>query len=339
MAIYVIKTPILERYEILYTMLSEQLKEPVILTDNLNKESLSPKDLIWFHFFQEIPNELQKNVIKPNNKIAKKWDSKFLQYNEFKHHLNVPEYKIFKSQFGVIKELRSLKSKYKKFLITPEFGFSGYSFLFCDKQTTGEQLYKMLKNQEYRVSKYIPNSESFGIHLIIANKDLFYLSPATRQHIVDVTLFRGGNYPCEFSDKINSQIYKMCNFINNRLFSDGYLGLVHIDFMINNEKVIFCEVNPRTAGSTPYIAASLKEEYEINFPYIEYYAITHKDLPKINKIRKRKLNWDYEIKFRPLKFEETPYIKLQEIFNSANGEIYYLNFTDEKFVKLKVEEK
>lgn len=337
MAIYVIKTPILERYEILYTMLSERLNTPVIITDNIKKESLDKDDLIWFHYFQEIPNKFTDNIIKPNNKIAKKWDSKFLQYQAFRDKLNIPEFKIFKSPLDIIKNLKLLKEKFGEFLITSEYGFSGYSFLFCDYKTTGEQIYKTLNKQKYRVSKYIKGSESFGIHMVIANKNLFFITPPTKQNIENITLFKGGRYPCKFSCDIENKIYDMCKVINNTLYSDGYVGLVHIDFLIKDNQVFFCEINPRTAGSTPYVAATLKIENGINLPYIEYYAIKNHRLPKIGQKRLRKIEWNYRIKFRPVPDEGMliPYSKMIDILEMAEEKEYFLNFTDKKYVELK----
>jgi len=62
------------------------------------------------------------------------------------------------------------------------------------------------------------------------------------------------------------------------------------------DDIYFGEINPRIAGSTPYMSYCLEREYGINLPYLEYYAVQNGTLPSISDKRRCNITWDFQIK-------------------------------------------
>lgn len=314
----VIKTDIIEKYQTLPMMIAEETGESIEYVVN------PTSDNVWHYYFMD-----RISSIKPNTDVALKWDSKMFQYEQFKDKLKVPEHKIYENVFHLIKDLVWLYSNYGSFMVTTEHGVNGREYL---KDPTREEVFKKYYTKgKLRASKFIPNAESVSLHLIVANHDEFYVSPVVKQHIEGISLYRGGSYPYDIEID--------CSIISNALFESGYVGLAHVDFLIADD-IYFGEINPRIAGSTPYISYSLEREFGINLPYLEYYAVQNNSLPTINDVRKCNIQWDFEIK-RGNKPDGKwiDHLDIRQAFDKSG--VYYIPFfsylpTDDEYIRLEV---
>lgn len=316
--IYVVKTEATEKYINMPIMIAEEIGEDI-------SYEIPESGKIWHYYFLD-----RDSSIKPNRDVAYKWDNKIFQYEQFKDSMRIPDYDVYENSIRLVSDFSKLKRKYGKFMITLEHGFYGMEYLYCDDDITPKHVFqKYGYNKKLRVSKFIKDADSVSLHLIVANHDEFYISPITKQNIKETTLYRGGSYPYMSRDKF----IEYCSIINNALVDDGYFGLSHIDFLVTDE-VYFGEINPRIAGSTPYMCYSLEQEYGINLPYLEYHAVQNRSLPSINTKRKCNIVWDFEIKegMRP----NDLWISHKDIRNAFNTSGRYHIPFGEKYVRLKL---
>jgi len=283
--IQIIKTDISDKYLTLPMMIAEETGDEIEYVEK------PTSDKVWHYYFFD-----GHSSIKPDMDIARKWDNKIYQYEKFKNKLKIPEYKVYKNAVQLINNMKQWK---ESFLITVEYGVNGKEFLFCDIPSAKfktDIIKKYGFSTKLRVSKFIPDAVSISTHLIIANHDDFFISPFVVQHIEDTTLYKGGKYPCGLEQNTLAELWYNCSVIGNTLFKDGYIGLAHVDFLVANNIIYFGEINPRIAGSTPYMSYCLEREYGINLPYLEYYAVQNRSLPEIKTERKCNIAWDFKIK-------------------------------------------
>ena len=232
---------------------------------------------------------------------------------------------VYENVVRLMQDLGKLLKLYGSFMITTERGVNGKEYMFVDESRhKADILMKFIHGGRLRVSEYIPNVVSVSLHLIVANRDEFYVSPVVKQHIKG-TLYRGGSYP--------HYLEIDCSAINNKLFDSGYVGLAHLDFMVGDD-IYFGEINPRIAGSTPYMSYCLEREYGINLPYLEYHAVQHQSLPEINTERKCFISWDFMIKSgeRP-QGDWINHLDIREVFDTSGT--YYIPLGNE-YIKLEV---
>jgi predicted ATP-grasp superfamily ATP-dependent carboligase len=320
----VIKTNIMEKYQTLPIMIAEETGENIEYVDKATSDS------VWHYSFLDCDS-----CMKPKSEIAMAWDSKIYQYEQLKDKFKVPQHKIYENVFQVIKDLSWLKKNYNSFMITEEYGVSGESYMYVSGDPKRDIIFKRFHKQgRLRVSKFIPNSISISLHLIVANKDSFYESPLVKQHIENMTLFKGGSYPYTTEYPYITEID--CSIISNALFESGYVGLAHVDFLLADE-IYLCEINPRIAGSTPYMSYCLEREYGINLPYLEYYAVKNKSLPKINNRQRCNISWDFRMKSgeKP-KGNWIGHLDIRKAFDKSG--VYYIpHFSESEYIKLKID--
>ena len=311
----VIKTDIIEKYQTLPMMIAEETGEDI-------EYVLDPTtDKVWHYYFLG-----GKSSIKPDTDVAIQWDSKIYQYDHLGDIFKIPKYTVYENVVRLMHDLVNLRKLYKSFMITTERGVNGKDYLFVDdSRHEADILMKFIHRGRLRVSEYIPNVTSVSLHLIVANRDEFYVSPVVKQHI-EGTLYRGGSYPYYLDID--------CAAISNKLFDSGYVGLAHLDFMVGDD-IYFGEINPRIAGSTPYMSYCLEREYGINLPYLEYHAVQHQSLPEINTKRKCNITWDFIIQDGHPKGNWISHLDIRKAFDRS-GTYYISAFEDGKHIKLEV---
>jgi hypothetical protein len=317
--IYVIKTEAMEKYLNLPVMISEATGEKMKIVEHYK---LPESGKIWHYYFLD-----RDSSIKPDRKVAYKWDDKLFQYGQFEDKMNIPDYDIYNNSISLIANLSNIKRKYGRFMITQAHGFYGKEYLYGDETINPEIILKKYGvNEKLRVSQFIDNAQSISLHLIVGED--FFVSPLTYQRIERITLYRGGSYPC-FS---RAAFYDYCSIINEALMKDGYFGLAHIDFLYTDNGIYFGEINPRIAGSTPYMCYSLEQEYGINMPYLEYEACLTGKVPTVNNSKRCNVEWDFHIFDEKANSYNLYHIDIRKAFNKT-GE-YIIPFDGEKHIKL-----
>jgi hypothetical protein len=321
----------LERYKILGQMLANHLKmEMIHILDNWHEvRNIEQEDIVYCHYFQ--PDELEGkcNIICPKLDVARKWDSKIYQYDNLRDIVITPFYTTYNSYIELVRALRRDK---RPLFITLPYGNTGYKSIIY---RPGEKVSKIADKLEIdvdaetqiRVSEYIDKDFCISIHLIIASEDDMYLSSPIRQKIGDdgVT-FKGGEHPARLNSVQLMKTHLGTKRIGKKLAEDGYRGMVGIDFMVKDNQVIFCEINPRKMGTTVGLSMVMEFENHTTIPALEYEAIVNGKIPEITKYDSYDMGWYLNMDQQPPEYKDKPGDERRVFFTP--GKIKYV---DEEF--------
>ncbi len=141
--------------------------------------------------------------------------------------------------------------------------FPSYSnyVIQADFSSGGEKTYIVAKNENlsfaengrlYLVSPYL-RGDSYNAHILITSQQVVVLSISLQliypsgQNL----LYIGGDYSsCKITDELKSSIMSMCKRLGRVLQSNGYRGILGLDFISDGVKTYVIESNPRFQGSS-----------------------------------------------------------------------------------------
>jgi len=286
----------LKRYQPLGHILAEYLGQQLnILEESEICRLVKKEDIVYYEIFINPYLENRCCLVGPEYYVANRWNSKIYQYNQLQNVVEVPSFEVFKNILRLISDLDRIKKKWKKFIIFEEFGYGGKNCLICDERTNVEQIFKLFpSNVSIRVSKFLNIIHNVSLHVIILDHKNIYLSPIVDQHI-EGTLFKGGKYPSVLSDKLKSLVFESSLIVSKKLSDAGYLGMCHLDFILDDYKVYFCEINPRKAGTTMCVSYMMERLYDVSLPIIEYHVAQDNVLIVPNKCSNKLIKWDLKL--------------------------------------------
>ena len=169
---------------------------------------------------------------------------------------------------------------------------------------------KLLPSQLYTVTPYYKDALSLNMHCVIY-ENTFQLYPVSVQIIKKENnnlIYRG----CDFiscrslNDNILDKIKKQAESICQRLCQSNYRGVCGIDFLLIDDQIYFCEINPRFQASTIALNLALADQqlssvneatinsffgfeepmassYEIDVPYSAYAYEEDNDYKEFHK--------------------------------------------------------
>ncbi|MDR0917800.1 MAG: ATP-grasp domain-containing protein [Oscillospiraceae bacterium] len=150
------------------------------------------------------------------------------------------------------------------FVIQKSRGSGGVGTFLLNEKNNDILSGKFENCRQYMVSTYI-ESVSVNVHTIISNSEIV-LIPASIQIIENVNnnlVYRGADFiafrelPQDTKEKLRISAQK----ISLLLKSEGYIGVVGIDFIIDAEQNIYCtEINPRFQSSSVLVDRFLTEK-------------------------------------------------------------------------------
>ena len=115
----------------------------------------------------------------------------------------------------------------------------------------------------YSVSPYLEMSVSVNIHLAIYERDTICFAPSLQ--LIDTSEYRleycGSDYSAFnlLSDLTKQRIFEESKAVGKRLSAFGYRGICGIDFIVSNDLVYFCEINPRFQASSALLNQNLEQ--------------------------------------------------------------------------------
>lgn len=148
----------------------------------------------------------------------------------------------------------------------------------------------------YLVSPLLKNSYSINIHILVGKFNQIIFSPSIQ--IIDPNqsplIFRGSDYieAQKIPKLIINNLYNCAKKIGNKLGKMNYRGICGLDFIVQNNKLYFIEINPRFQGSSFLINRTL---FENNLPSLyELNEMAFSNEPiKIEKKKLENLNINY----------------------------------------------
>lgn len=155
--------------------------------------------------------------------------------------------------------------KIKKFVLQDNHGGGGIGtfLLTCENFSTIQE--QLIPLKHYILSPYLENSISVNTHIFVSDKQTV-LSPASVQLIEtrnNQLCYRGADF---FAFKtvapgVKDTIKKLSLKIADRLRNLGYRGIAGIDFIISENREVYCaEINPRFQASSILLDSYLSEK-------------------------------------------------------------------------------
>ena len=230
-----------------------------------------------------MPRDIQEKIICLNEYVKiMALNDKFFQRQYFSNICKTPPSIILSG--NLVKDIKFItnifNNEFNEFIVQKSTGGGGKTTYLLSSKTDIE----LLDNETYIVSPYYKNSISLNVHCLILEKDVVIFPPSF-QIINDNFNYIGADFIVSQSlrDNIKQQIYKTCKEICNSMKNLNVKGLFGIDFLLNNNELIFLETNFRIQGSTFLLNYGLRDIglsiYEILI--LGYYGEKYFDLTNI----------------------------------------------------------
>jgi len=151
---------------------------------------------------------------------------------------------------------------FKSFVVQADIGSGGYNTYLIEKEKSNVEL---ASDNFYLASPYFSPSISLNVHAVIYEKKI-QLFPASLQIVIPDELnrliYRGADFHAFslLSESIKEQLYNNAAIVCEQLRRFEYKGIVGIDFLLYDNKVLFVEVNPRFQASTSILNEALLEK-------------------------------------------------------------------------------
>lgn len=196
--------------------------------------------------------------------------------------------------------LNNLLNNKKEYVIQLPISSGGTGTYILNEKNQDEIISKISPSQLYIVSPYYRDAISLNIHCVIY-ENAFQLYPISIQIIKeeDYNLIYKG---CDFiavkslKEEIELQLIMQTENICRKLCQCNYRGVCGIDFMLINEQVFFCEINPRFQASTMLLNLALKEKkvLSINEATIQAFSGIHPQIEGLHNINVPYSSFAYE---------------------------------------------
>ncbi|MBD5468413.1 MAG: ATP-grasp domain-containing protein [Lachnospiraceae bacterium] len=118
------------------------------------------------------------------------------------------------------------------------------------------------QDKRYLVSPYIKDGLSVNAHIIISSNNILFFPPSVQiiSEIDRRLLYFGADYICYTS--VDSQMQRKVKdtsiSIGKYLQTQGYRGVMGIDFLLKDENLYFMEINPRFQASSQLLNMAMK---------------------------------------------------------------------------------
>ena len=242
------------------------------------KKKLNKYNFIFYNpsYAYEVINlypECKENILNINSKELINWlSNKTLVRLWVKNLVNVPPFCAVPGSECTYSNLRILFPQQDKFVVQSNFSSGGQgSFIIDSDYKTNSDVLNL--QDLYLVSPLLKNSFSINLHMLIGKYEQI-LFPVSIQVIEPDKLpfiFRGSDFieakkiPAYIVDKLHSCARK----IGKKLSDMNFRGICGLDFLVQDNKLYFIEINPRFQGSSFLINRTLFEQklpclYELN---------------------------------------------------------------------------
>lgn len=163
--------------------------------------------------------------------------------------------------------LHSLFPGYSGYVIQENLSSGGEkTYLFTDSEITANAL-PLEVGQTYLVSPYLEGWHSYNAHVLISSHDVLVLSVSLQliQHLNHKLLYRGGDYSSLVINKhVKEAIINASKDLSQILQSNGYRGILGLDYISDGNDVYVLEANPRFQGSSILLDRELNRSLSVS---------------------------------------------------------------------------
>ena len=141
-----------------------------------------------------------------------------------------------------------------------------------------EEIFQNNRDTDYLVSPYLSNALSINVHIIVCENNILVF-PGSIQITCEIRtkiLYSGADFICyeslstSIKQKVNATAHKIANYLKNK----GYRGILGIDFLLQDDKLYFMELNPRFQASSELINRTLKHKHQKSLQELHLLSFT-----------------------------------------------------------------
>ena len=271
--------------------------------------------------------ECKDHIMNLNSKELINWlSNKTLVRLWVKNIINVPPFCAVPGNECIYSNLKSLFPHKNKFVVQDNFSSGGLgSFIIQNDQGVSSGILK--PHDIYLVSPLLENSFSINLHMLIGKYDqvLFPTSIQVIEPNKSPFIFRGSDFieAKKIPKNIVNKLHYCARKIGEKLAGMGYRGVCGLDFVIQNNRIYFIEINPRFQGSSFLINRALLEKnlptlYELNEKVFcnEHIHVQKEELENLN------VNYSYyKIKCNNAMPEQF----ILDFFNCSDIDTYFMD--------------
>lgn len=184
--------------------------------------------------------------------------------------------------------------KSEDFVIQDAFSSGGEGTFHIRKS---ESLDFIEQDKRYLVSPYIKDGLSVNAHVVISANSILFFAPSVQiiREIDKRLLYFGADYICYTS--VNSQMQHKVKdasiSIAKCLQTQGYRGVVGIDFLLKNGNLYFMEVNPRFQASSQLLNMAMKTSQQTSLQELHILSFEESYLKDIAEFSVPYSNYTY----------------------------------------------
>lgn len=187
--------------------------------------------------------------------LCKLWLKKSVKLLESVH--------MFKQEISLA-QLNSIFNNKQEYIIQAPVSSGGTGTYILNFQNQNKIIEYLDSYKIYTISPYYKNAISLNVHCVIY-ENTFKIYPCSIQIVKvenDSLLYKGCDFITaqslthEVKRQINLQATNICIKLNN----NNYRGVCGIDFMLIDNNVFFCEINPRFQASSAPLNLALKKK-------------------------------------------------------------------------------
>lgn len=229
-----------------------------------------------------------KQICKNSDEILHTLDNKIETRNLFKNIIPMLEYYTVKGQgidYNIFKDIS------KEVIIQSPSGSGGAKTFFCNAENYERIKNKLNPNQEYSLSAYQRDNESYTIYGMIGNEQIEIMPPARQIfETLDNIEWIGSEYEIDIKAKVQEKLIDYTLNTCQEVQKMGYKGIFNIDFIYANDELYLVETNPRFGGTIGEIDKFLQESGLPSIFEYNYLAFANKEMPNTKNMKKSIFN-------------------------------------------------
>ena len=217
----------------------------------------NPSPLVYFKTFQDV-------VCHNSPDLVRFLCHKYSCREFFKNDVDtLPQTKLLKYYIDY-KHLKPMfDGKFERFVAQAPFGLNGQRTIIVTKENSVRAKYHLKPRVYYSVTGYIENSISVKNTFVMSEKNYMILEGYQQ---INKPVFRIENKGYDFesyqklSDTAKQNIFEATTKIVQKLKRYGYLGVGEVEFVLDGDKPLFVEINPRFPNATSALNKKLTEK-------------------------------------------------------------------------------
>ncbi len=238
-----------------------------------------------------LSNNLRQHTICLNDKyILDLLSNKIYTRYWFGNYVPVIPSILLDSQSISFTELNHKLLETETYIVQKNNSSGGFGTFFVSKENNMINFLKKTYNELFIVSPYIENCVSININAIIYGEAILLFPPSIQiiENNEDRLLYHGADYKAaqKLSENIQTKLREYSDIILQHIQFLGYRGIVGLDFIVENDKIYFQEINPRYQASSFLIDLTLYKQNRTSLAEMNILAFSsdHVDIQNFSNI-------------------------------------------------------